>query len=338
MSRLVYITNLPSFYKINLFNRIAEKRSLLVVFTHDNDIQRQEDFFIGEKKFEYISLSTYSLVRKLIVIIKLLKRDEHYNLILAGWDQILLWFLAFYSPKFKNSVVIESSVNESAISGLKRLLKRLFLQRFSRAFLSGESQIALVKALGFGGHVIKTKGVGIFNIKPQPSFTEKKAIKNFLYVGRLAPEKNLKYLVQTFNNFPDLTLNVVGYGTQVSLLKSIASSNIIFHGSVPNSELYKLYRQNDVFILPSISEPWGLVVEEALNNGLPVIVSDNVGCVDEIVNQTNGLVFRLSESNSLEKAILKIQEVDFFNSLRRNISQLDFEAIAESQVNSYLSE
>ena len=337
MPRLVYITYLPSFYKINLFNRLAEVQSLLVVFTHDYDIQREADFYNGEKKFDYISVSQYSLIGKFAAIIKLLKREKQYKLVLAGWDQPLLWLLAYYSPKFKNSIAIESSVNESAISGFKGLLKKLFLRRVAKAYVSGESQKELVNALGFRGQVIKTKGVGVFNIRPQPQFVAKDSVKYFIFVGRLSPEKNLKFLIQIFSHFPGLTLNIVGYGPQEALLKSIAGSNVVFHGAVPNSELYMLYRQNDVFILPSLSEPWGLVVEEALNNGLPVIVSDKVGCVGEIVNDTNGIVFNLSESNSLDKSILKIQDIDLFNTLRQNISQLDFEEIAESQVNCYLN-
>lgn len=121
------------------------------------------------------------------------------------------------------------------------------------------------------------------------------------------------------------------------ILKSIANQNIVFWGAIPNPELYKLYLQNDVFILPSLVEPWGMVVEEALNNGLSVIVSDKVGCAEEVVNDTNGIIFRLSENDSLHNAIKKIQEIEYYNSLKRNVSKIDFEKIAREQVNCYLS-
>jgi glycosyltransferase involved in cell wall biosynthesis len=97
------------------------------------------------------------------------------------------------------------------------------------------------------------------------------------------------------------------------------------------------YSENDVLILPSLSEPWGLVVEEALNNGLPVIISEKVGCMSEIiVHDYNGIIFSLSEPDNLQKAILRMANVNYYNTLRMNISQMDFEKAAEQQVNTYL--
>jgi hypothetical protein len=72
-----------------------------------------------------------------------------------------------------------------------------------------------------------------------------------------------------------------------------------------NGLLPNIYQKNDVFILPSIGEPWGLVVEEALNNGLPVIIR-------------------------------KMTDVDYYNQLRMNICKLDFCAVAQYQVGCYL--
>ena len=58
------------------------------------------------------------------------------------------------------------------------------------------------------------------------------------------------------------------------------------------SELPRLYELCDVFVLPSIHEPWGLVVNEAMNAGKAIVVSDEVGCQPDLVqNGDNGLVF-----------------------------------------------
>jgi len=88
--------------------------------------------------------------------------------------------------------------------------------------------------------------------------------------------------------------------------------------------------------LPSISEPWGLVVEEALNNGLPVIVSSRVGCLGEVVTADVGLSFNFDDANDLGFAIEKITNLNYYNNLRYNISKLDFDAITHGQVKSYL--
>ncbi|MBA4411629.1 MAG: hypothetical protein C0397_19715, partial [Odoribacter sp.] len=295
MYNLIYITNLPSFYKINLFNRIGKHRKLLVVFTHEKSVQRNADFYKGEREFEFISIANKSTIGKIGFIFNLLKNKPYQHLIIAGWDQLVLWLAAFISPRNKNGVVVESSILESKTTGIRGLVKKIFLSHISKAYVSGKSQADLCTALGFKDQLIITKGVGIFNIKPQPNFKASTSVKNFIYVGRLSPEKNLLFLIETFNLFPELILNVVGFGPQEIFLKSIAKQNIIFHGAVPNNELYKFYLQNDVFVLPSTSETWGMVVEEAFNNGLPVIVSDKVGCAEEIINDSNGIIFKLSE-------------------------------------------
>lgn len=336
MIDIIYITNLPAFYKINLLNEIAKKRKILVVFTHETSQQRNSDFYNGVREFEYISIANKTQLGKIIFIFNLLSKKPYQQLIIGGWDQIILWIVSFISPKKKNAVVIESSIHESNTTGVKGFLKKIFLSRISRAYVSGKSNSDLVKALEFKDEIIITKGVGIFNIKKQPEFSIKEIVRNFIYVGRLSNEKNLTYLIETFNQLPDLKLDIVGFGPQENLLKSIASENIHFLGAISNSELHKIYRANDVFILPSTSEPWGLVVEEALNNGLPVIVSDHVGCASEIVNKTNGIVFQLSDPEGLKKAILQILDISYYNNLRLNISKLDFEAIAKQQVNCYL--
>lgn len=336
MYSTIYITNLPSFYKINLLNRIAQQRKILVVFTHETSKQRNDDFYSGAKEFEYISLANKSSLGKIIQIIFILKNKSYKSLIIGGWDQLEYWVASFMSPKDKNGVVVESSIQESITSGYKGFIKRIFLSRISKAFVSGKSQADLCKAVGFKGDLIKTKGVGIFNIKPQPEYKAATAVKNFIYVGRLAEEKNLLLLIETFNQLPDLKLNIVGFGPQEELLKAKAKENINFHGPVPNAELSRYYNQNEVFILPSISEPWGMVVEEALNTGLPVIVSNKVGCAEEIVNQDNGIVFNLSDSDGLKNAVLSILNLEYYNSLKLNISKMDFEKIADDQVNCYL--
>lgn len=333
---IIFITNLPSFYKINLYNQIARHKKILVVFTHDKSADRNDDFYKGNIEFDFISLAKKSLPFKIVSLVDVLISVHYQQLFICGWDQLLLWIAAFTSKRKKNSVVIESSIYESKVSGIKGLIKRFFLSRNSNAYVSGKSQNDLCLKLGFKGQIIKTKGVGIFNIRPQQEYKTVSSINSFIYVGRLSPEKNVEKLIRTFSELPELTLNIVGFGPLDSYLKSIASDNVIFHGAIPNAELYKFYLQNDVFVLPSISEPWGMVVEEAFNCGLPVIVSDKVGCAEEIVNTSNGIVYKSQDTKGLYNAIVKMTAVQFYNQLKYNVSKMDFNKISSEQVECYL--
>jgi len=337
MYHFIYITNVPSFYKLNLFNRIAEHRKILIIFTQNRLKDRNEDFYKGDRNFDYISIGNYFGLIKTIKLFSILKTTQYKSLILCGLDSKELWVGAFLSSPKKNGIVIESSIFESQTSGLKGFIKRIFIKRVTTAYVSGKAQKELALALGFKGVFKITKGVGIFNISNPPKFKQRNEVKRFIYVGRLSKEKNLKYLINTFNDLPALQLNIVGFGVLEKELKSIAKNNIIFHGAIENAKLPIFYQSNDVFILPSISEPWGLVVEEALNNGLPVIVSNKVGCSTEIIQEDeNGIIFQLNERDGLRKAIIKITDISYYNLLHKNTCNIDFKKIAIEQVKCYL--
>lgn len=333
----IIITNLPSFYKINLYNRINRVKKVFVVFTGDTAEMRESDFFSGEIEFEHISLQNNSIFQKLYTVYCIIRNNNYDELIISEYSELISWLCAFISPKKKNATVVESSIYESTVSGYKGLLKKIFFKRFSVTYASGKSQEKLVRNLNFNGKIVITKGVGIFNIIEQPKFIRRNEVSNFIYIGRLSPEKNLIFLINVFKNFPQLKLHIVGYGPQEPHLKKIAGSNVIFHGAVENKKIPSILQMCDVLILPSIKEPWGLVVEEALNNGLPVIVSNKVGCAEEIIEaKKNGLIFIFDSSESLIIQIKKIIDTEFYNSLKYNISKMDFKSIADFQVRSYI--
>lgn len=332
----IIITNLPSFYKINLYNEINKSCRLLVIYTWDHSNGRNQDFFDGTMCFDHMHFNK-GVFSRLYQLMKVLCSTSYKELILSGWDSLPLWIGAFMSRKRKNSIVVESSVYESSTTRLKGFIKRLFLSRVSKVYASGKGQKALVKELGFRKEIVITKGVGIFNFISQPPYSERDQVSKFLFVGRLTAVKNLQFLIRVFNELPTCELTIVGFGELESELRAIASQNIKFMGAVSNKHLYKVYQDHDVFILPSYSEPWGLVVEEALNNGLPVIVSDRVGCADEIIEDgTNGLIFKNNDAQSLHNCIKKIRNIELYNKMRRSISELDFEEIERMQAQCYL--
>lgn len=330
----IVITNLPSFYKINLYNEINRHCRLLVIYTGDHARGRNSDFYRGEMEFDHLSLRKNRFLR-LFQLLGILRRTPYTELILGGWDSLPLWVGAIFSRRKKNAVVVESSYLESTTKGMKGFFKRLFMRRISKVYASGKAQRRITDNLGFKGETIITKGVGLFNYVEQPSYAPRTEVRKFLYVGRLTSVKNLVYLIEKFNRHPELHLTIVGFGEEEERLKSIAGKNIEFTGAVDNKLLGSYYQHSDVFILPSSVEPWGLVVEEALNNGTPVMVSDKVGCAEEIITPDNGVIFSLEEDN-FEEVLSKIRNIDYYNHLRKTISQMDFKAVARYQTECYI--
>lgn len=335
MKQKIIVTNIPAFYKIRMYNEVNKKVRLLVIYTDFNDTDRNKDFTNGDMEFEYRVLEG-STKDKISTAIDLVKSIDYDELILGGWDHPVLWALAFRFPKNRNAFFIESSYFESQTSGVKGIIKKIFVNRLSKIYASGKSQRKITDDLGFKGETIITKGVGVFNYIPQPTYESRSIVKNFIYVGRFVEVKNLKFLISVFNSLSQYHLHLAGFGEQEAELRAMAKENIHFLGAIDNKKLSAIYQQMDVFVLPSKVEPWGLVVEEALNNGIPVIVSDRVGCAEEIINESNGLIFHYDNPEELKKSIRKISDIYFYNSLRKNISLLDFEKIEKKQIECYI--
>lgn len=332
----VIITNLPAFYKIKLFNEIGREQKILVIFTGNDAAIRNRDFFDEEIKFSYQYLSPGSSWNKIRQIRKILNKTNYKKLIIGGWDEALLWTAAFVSPRHKNQLILESSYLESSTEGVKKWMKMTFLSRISKVYATGLSQIKLLEKLHYRGEYVRTGGVGLFNVVPQPAYQQKNEIKNFLYVGRFSEEKNLPFLIKYFNKFPEINFTLIGYGPQEESLKEVAKENITFVGPVSNKDMHLHYSKYDVLILASLHEVWGLVIEEALNNGLPALISDRIGSAEEWENQGVAVLFEPNEENSLDEAVKKLRDPLFYNYLSKNVSQINFSKISARQIKVYV--
>jgi glycosyltransferase involved in cell wall biosynthesis len=115
--------------------------------------------------------------------------------------------------------------------------------------------------------------------------TISKSIQEVLFVGRLSKQKNLPLLLRAFalvnKKAPDMRLNIVGSGEDEKLLIKMISkeniNNVLLHGRVSDERLKELYLKSDLFVLPSISESFGIVLIEAMAYGIPIIASDIPG-------------------------------------------------------------
>jgi hypothetical protein len=337
----LFLTHLPSFYKVNLYNALASRLSIYVIFVGSSSLIRERDFMGRRLLFEHSILhdgpfESRPRIETALRLLRLLPDLEFKRMIVGGWDLNEFWLAAFMSRKCRNAVAIESSVAESSTFGIRKVAKKLFLSRVSAAFPSGASQDQLLTALGFRGKRFVTGGVGIVGGRPSARAFGGSASR-FLYVGRLAPEKNLHFLVEAFNELPELSLTIVGTGPLESELKATARANIAFTAHVANEKMQGIYLVHDVLVLPSLREPWGVVVEEALSNGLPVIVSSLVGSHANLIKDGDtGLIFDPHSKGSLVSAIRSIREPALYRRLREHVNALDFHKMAEEQIGMYV--
>lgn len=133
---------------------------------------------------------------------------------------------------------------------------------------------------------------------------------NLLYVGRLIPRKGLRNLCQALLQLDKrIGLTIVGRGEEEASLKHEysprLSNRLWFSGAVSPDELPRYYAAADVFVLPcGNQEPWGLVINEAMAAGLPIICGNKIGAAgDLVVNGKNGILTKNNEVNDWIQAI-----------------------------------
>lgn len=144
-----------------------------------------------------------------------------------------------------------------------------------------------------------------------------------LFAGRITWQKGPEYFVdaaaRVLREVPSVKFAVAGSGDRMrSMIERVAAhgigKNVLFTGFLPPSELDRLYARADVYVMPSVSEPFGLTVLEALQYGTPVILSRNAG-VSEVVKNVLRVDF-----GDVEDLASKIISVLLFPPLREALS------------------
>lgn len=146
-----------------------------------------------------------------------------------------------------------------------------------------------------------------------PDYENKKIL---LYVGRVAKEKNLDFLLEAFKkireNNENVILLIVGDGPELNALKKTAlkskySKEIIFTGYFLREELGYLYKMCDIFVFPSLTETQGLVTIEAMTMGLPVVAIGEMGTLDVMQGDNGGFMTKNDVDEFTQKVSLLLQ-------------------------------
>lgn len=142
--------------------------------------------------------------------------------------------------------------------------------------------------------------------------------KYFLFVGRFLPRKGLETLLKAYDNYRaqadgngwDLVL--VGGGSHLSHIQALAaqSPGVHFAGVVTGEGLCHYYGLAQTLVVPSVLDPWGLVVNEGLAAGLPVLVSRGCGAAATLVSEgENGWTFAPEDIDELTTLLLRVSQL-----------------------------
>lgn len=281
---------------------------------------------------------------------EILKKNKYEVLWIHGWGSHSCIAAIIYCKILNIKVLIrgESGTHLKCAGILRRICRRLlmfFLKHTVNGFLAiGSNNLDYYKKYGIDNKKISIVPYAVDNdffviqISKSNNFVNeyrrllddpKKLI--ILFASKLEKRKRADLLIHAFQNmlskwrfeksFPELI--IIGDGVEIENLREMVKEsfrlNIKFLGFKNQTELPNYYALADIFVLPSEQEPWGLVVNEAMNANCAIIVSDEVGAArDLIVNLKTGLIFNAGSNEDLEKKLtLLCENSDLINEISK---------------------
>ena len=278
----------PASYSIDLGINVYDKHKIDYCFMNSTSLAASELLidkdFLENKSLLYKIRYTYDKYRTYDFII------------VNGYNNIffILNFLFVLFSRNKKYVAIESDTQFLSPNNIIiRLVKWIYLSViFSNKYILGFAGGNFVHKDLFRNYGMPEDRISLMPMMVNNCrfFCEDKIFPDkftFLFVGRIVKYKGVEQLINEFiKRFHDKNaiLKIVGSGIELqNLKKKYASSKVIFLGKKSGEDLVKEFHNASCFVCPSIFEPWGLVINEALSSSLPVIVTKEVGASYDLV-------------------------------------------------------
>ncbi len=340
-------------YRIDLFNRLSQSFDAKFFFYWKYNLSQKMDESLLRSKLEFkpkfidgnfkffnriIRFGIINIIRKENMDI-IVTEEYSFNTFLAYFAKII------FGLKCKIYTICDDSKDIAENAGGLRKVGRNFLESRLDGIILANNDV-----LDYYNNNLKQKNLVVFPIIQDENsfrieleeslFISKKFFstynlqnkKVFMYVGRLTAVKNLALLIKCFKNFitsnSDNILILVGDGDQKESLEEYVKlleigNSILFVGRYDGLELKAWYNIGQVFILPSYSEPFGAVTNEALLSGQYVLCSKAAGS-SCLINDFNGSLF----SPTNEEEIF-----DLLTIFSQKISPLNEVSLRESKMN-----
>lgn len=354
---VVILTEIISPYRIPLFNALARcpDVNLHVIFLAETDPSlRQWQIYKNEIRFSYQVLPSWRrrvgkynfLLNR--GVMKALEAAAPDAILCGGYSYVASWQSLFWSRSHQVPFLLWSETNLQDLrrgTWIVESVKKEFLSRCTAFVVPGQSARAYFRAHRVDSENIFTAPNAVDNdlftaaserARSQPGQVRKELalpVRYFLFVGRLIPEKGVFDLLTAYAKLESplreqIGLVFVGEGTARAALQqqaaTISPGVVRFAGFVQRDDLAKYYALADALILPTHSDPWGLVVNEAMACELPIIVTEVAGCAPDLVkSEWNGFSVPPADVPSLSNAMARLAaQPDLSRKMGANSKQL----------------
>ncbi len=308
-------------YRLPVFEQLHKQVEIEVFFSRPKPFNHLDPVSLKDCSFK---LYSGNWLFALMPVQLLWKKYDVYMVGQIGIQSVIgAFFTLLVSGLRKKPLVLWTDYIET-----EHYRKAKRIKKFFGDFIRGKFINRCAAAMGFGvyteNYLTKMGGgrLPIFNVVqvvPEVCNKDVGEVKKkaeyegkvvLLYMGYLRKRKGVDFLIKAFKEMErtDAVLIIAGSGEEERYLKRLAcdSGSIRFVGYVEGDEKAGYYSQADVFIMPTEHDPWGLVVNEAMYYGLPIIVTGAAGSSELVTD--NGVVIESGNSSMLKDALVRLIE------------------------------
>ena len=348
-ARLLVLSSFPAPYRVEIFKKLKTVyENMDIFFQYAVDSNRNKDFYSTTDEVTFFILGCFKADNYLKECVSNL---EKYSLIVAyDWYlpyavKILLKAIRLNVPYIVNCDGAFLPAKKTAKQVIKDLVKRVIISSAGCCFASGK--YAKEYFLYYGAkeenivihHFTSLKEIDIR--KTVVSKEEKHQLRNNLQiknrkmvisVGQFIYRKGFDILLSAWGDLDyENQLVILGGGEQEEEYKKYIEKcgykNVFLHGYMPKEKIFQFYCAADLFVLPTREDIWGLVINEAMACGLPVITTDRcIAGLECIQNGINGFIIPTENSKMLHDS-MKYLLVD--DDRREKMGALGLEKISE---------
>lgn len=318
--KIFYFTNVPAPYRVKFFNILAQHNDLTVCFDYKKELGRNAKWYDGNKfNFSTIYCRKFALKQFIDIFSK-----EKYDIVIIGTYASINGALlnrVLKLKKIKFFINADGGFIDKNDNFITKGLKTFFISSADYYLSTGNATNKYLTYYGANKESIYLypfSSIDSKDILSEPiSYNEKKKLRKsmgynydivFISVGSFIYRKgydifldSLEY-VKTKKN---VCYIIIGGGEELNNYKDYLIrekiNNVFFIDFLSHNEVLEYYKMSDVFFFPSREDIWGLVINEAMSCGLPIISSNNVLAAQELLDKDD--LYDFTKPNKLADKI-----------------------------------
>ena len=333
MKRVLFITNIPSPYRVDFFDALGHDMDVTVLYfdrQQDHSGRTKEWYIQGEGNFHPVQLenrvASIGGENLCLDVIDWLKKPFD-HIVVCGYSSPTVMLAMAYMKLHKIPFYME--VDGGLVrrdSRLKYCFKKMLISAPDYWISSGKHTTDYLVHYGAKRDCVREYPFSSLQnndiLQKVPSYEEKRQLREelgireekvLLYVGQFIPRKGVDVLLKAAGTLDENTGIYILGGEPTPEYREMAKDlkNVHFVGFIKKAALIRWYQASDCMVLPTREDIWGLVVNEAMAFGLPVITTDRcVAGLELIRDGVNGYIVPVEDSEILAKRIRDVLSCD----------------------------